>query len=651
MQMSQKKYVRICRKFNDSGFLVSTDQVSEYVEKSIQNNKPLYTSTYYYSEADFKVFQQKKSVAGMRDLKTDKIWFDFDDRNNFENVRKDAIELIDRLKKNKIDEKSIKLFFSGGKGLHVIVDVENDLTRKDVETVCRKLSKGLNTFDASLYDYSQILRVEGTPHNETKRYKVPLKIEQLKTSPYVDILTYASDLNNVKDDFSWERTSLSIDLLREDKKEEKIKVEVSSTLSKILRDKPKHWKDYKWALLNAFGLNNNERHSSMLVLAATCKGLGYPEELARSFLESFDDKYALTTKGTKKPEEIDNVITSVYSEFWNGGQGSPKSNEWLRKYCERIGVGLEEEKHSKTISIDQAFDLFKSFAENIDELTIPTGIPALDKNLKMTIGMSVGIVAAPSVGKTSLALQILNTISKQNIPAIFFSYDMFHALVYQKLVQKHMNLIDEEIFDIFRTKDIKKQDEIRAILKEEYGNVEFCFEAGQSVDDIRNEIKAVEERLQKKVKLIVVDYNELVITDESDSTSSSAYVAQKLREIGNVEQLCVISLFQPNKISGSPSDEIKSYRNAKGSSAIEQSVSIMLGMSRPGFDPRRPEDDEFLTISCLKNRMGKIFSLDLHWHGLTGTVRELEHDEIQKLKEIRQRKNDEDKSGGFGGFS
>jgi replicative DNA helicase len=133
-----------------------------------------------------------------------------------------------------------------------------------------------------------------------------------------------------------------------------------------------------------------------------------------------------------------------------------------------------------------------------------------------------------------------------------------------------------------------------------------------------------------------MDYNELVITDYSEPTVASAFVAQKMREIAQRMDIACLSLFQPSKMAGSPADELTSYRAAKGSSAIEQSVSVMLGLSRPGYNPKDPDNDRYATLSCLKNRMGPTFSLDFHWTGLTGSVRNLTEEEQSDLKKLRE---------------
>ena len=135
-----------------------------------------------------------------------------------------------------------------------------------------------------------------------------------------------------------------------------------------------------------------------------------------------------------------------------------------------------------------------------------------------------------------------------------------------------------------------------------------------------------------------------MINDVSDPTQSSNHTAQKARALAATEQICVLSLFQPNKASGDPSAEIKSYLNAKGGQSIGASVSFMLGVSRPGYNPRDPDNDRYMSLNVVKNRMGAIFYIDLYWDGYKGSIRTLSPTERSRLKQLRDDKAAEKES-------
>lgn len=634
----KERYVRLCNSFYDKGILVKEKDVHD----KVSSDKEWYQSTYYYDQNHYNQFQKTGSIKGIRDVSTNKLWFDFDSEHDPSIAQKDAIQVVDRLNKHGIDDKNIEVYFSGNKGFHINVTLNRELKPKQVANICSSIGRELDTLDNSLYDAAQILRIPGTKNTKTGLFKVPLTVKQLKKLNINEIKAIAQSLDNVSENFEWSPVDVNDSLIEEQPKEEVIEIEVKTDLKDILAIKPREWKDYKWALLNAYKVKPDERHESLLRIVATCRGLGYPLEYARAMCLVFDDKFVAQT-GKDPVADLDtNILPSVYSEGWNGGQFSYKNDIWLQKYCERIGIRPEDSLlQESTITIDEAFGLFKDYAENIDDLTIKTGIDALDERLRLTIGMTVSIVAGPGTGKTTLALKILNTMSRNEEQSLFLSYDMFHALVFQKLVQKHMNITEDTLFSKFKNNDSKFIDNSLKVLKEEYKNVEFCFKSGQSIDDIERTIRETEEKTGKKIRLVVLDYNELVITDVGDMTQSSAFVAQNLRRLANTLNVCIVTLVQPSKMTGSPSDEILSYRAIKGSSSIEQASSIILGMWRPGYDPRYPQDDNYITINCLKNRMGGLFTLDLGFSGANSDVYELTDEQHDHLKSIRARKNEE----------
>jgi hypothetical protein len=611
------------------------------IKKYIKSNKDYYVSLYQYNDNHKKIVDETGSVAGIKDTSTDRVYLDFDSKDDLEKARKDTLTAASRICELNVEPDNIKAAFSGKKGFCLEFKLKERINPEQFKKLVTKLAGDLETFDTTVSDPNRIVRVDNTVHPETNLYKTPLELYELDEKTIPEILEMSKKpKNNYK---VLNPVSIPEDLIKIEDKKNKTEVK-DLDLSNV----PRGWKQYKWALAQGY-FDSGERHNALMVIAATCRGLGYDKETTYYMCKSALKKQAARTGHDEfsKEELWNNIIEqSVFSDSWQGGQFSPQNNLWLKQYCEKMGFKVDYETPD-VVTVDETFSFFKNYAENIESLTVKSGIPALDKKLRMTVGMTVGLVAAPSVGKTSIAIQMLNNMSKQGNRSLFFSYDMYHAMVLQKLIQKHFNLGAEDIFNKFKTGDKKFETLVKEKLKQEYSKVDFCFKGGQNVEDILESIKATEDKHGEKVKFIVVDYNELILTDYSDSTQSSNYVAQKLREFANTQQICVLSLFQPNKMAGSPSDELLSYRSAKGGSAIEQSVSVMLGMSRPGFNPRNPENDIFTSINCLKNRMGPTFSLDLHWDGLTGSVRDLDQEEYQLLKKLREDKQNEKLNDGW----
>lgn len=641
------KYVRLCKSVKDFGILVTEQEAQDIVLKD--NNKSWYKSTYNYNKNHLDQFKQTGSVKGIRDVTSDKIWFDLDNKENPEQARKDALEVIKRLKDKGIDHKSIRTYFSGNKGVHIIVKLNRELNPSQVANVCKYIGKNIPTLDLSVYDSTQILRVPWTKHEISGKYKIALTEQQLEKLPITEIQKLANSTENMKQQFNSGVAEISDELVTKEEEKKVIKVDTS------VKEKPNHWISYKWALLNAVGLKDNERHQALMVLVATLKGLGYPQDIALAMLTTFDEKFQkLTGKGPVEDLET-NIMPSVYNDSWLGGQYSYKNDPWLRDYCERIGMIPEVDEDSKVTTIDDLHEGFKDYVKNIGQNTIRTGIPELDERMPVTVGMNLGLLGSASSGKSALAINILKHTSEAGVPSVVASLDMHRNRIFEKLLYKaHYDLYGytinrNDLYSLFKS---EKENELREYVKKAYGNIWFYDRSSPSVYDLRKYIEQVEQTSGKKIKLLVIDYFERISSDISDATASSGKVAGQLQDLLNDMNLAIITLVQPNKfsINGGPDMPLLSYTSIKGSSFLYQSFRNIISIWRPFFTPKTKDLDKFLEMAILKNDLGELDHFKFTWDGATGSIGALtEEDEarytdfIEKKKEIFEEfKKDED---------
>jgi len=634
MQMANEKYIRLAKNFTDRGILITPDKIKDHVKNP---EIPHYISPYYYNQEHFNKFKETGSVAGFENLFTDKIWWDFDSKEKLTFAKNDTLTLIERLSKH-VDQNKIEIFFSGSKGFHVVLNLNRELNQKQVKKVAMDFAKDLKTFDTVVYNENRYLRLVGTKHQETDFYKIPLTFDELKNLKKPSDL-YEKAKSPAKDYKSLEKVEMDDSWFEIKEVEAEIKSQ-SLSMDFDLSTKPRNWKASKWALMQGF-FKGGERDNSMMVLSATLKAMGYDEtqtySLCKDALKKSWKRYG---EGEFSKEDLWNIIERTFSKK-DLGQYSEKTDMFLQKKAEELGI--KELTTSEIVDIKGALRIYKDYAKNISKLTLRTGIKELDEKQRITVGMAFGIVAAPGSGKTTLALTMLHSMSKEGELCIFFSYDMYAPLIVQKIIQKHWKGKENinEVFKKYEANDQEFVDKVEALITSEYPNVKFCFETGQSIEDIYIAIRNAEQTYGKKCKFVVIDYNELVISDVADPTQGSNKTAQQVRAMAQKEQLCVLSLFQPSKVTGDPSSEIMSYRAAKGGSGIEQSLRLMLGVSRPGYDPNDPDNDKFLNLKVLKNNMGQIFAVDLHWDGYKGEIRSLTPSEKVELGTLRQAKKDE----------
>jgi KaiC/GvpD/RAD55 family RecA-like ATPase len=643
------EYIRFSENYKNNILIPAVESPFKYI-KNIES--PYFISMMKYSDKQYNEWLKTKSLAKMTGSSTDRIWADFDSKD-VRTAFEDAKVFYTRLKEYGLEDENIQISFSGNKGVGFIVDLEDRISLSDVTSIVTTLAKGLKTFDTSMYDNQRIFRLLFTKNEKSGLYKIPLTSDELVNANLDEIVQSSKNINNFnKEDVLsyYKRAKANSKLLQirsvEKTKEIKInKPETSSNLKEAMSTKPRHWKDYKWSLAQGF-FEPGERHNALMVVAATCRGLGYDKHTAYYICKSALKKQAAITGEEEfdKSELFENIIErSVYSDNWEGGQYSPKTNPWLAKYCERMGFKTDEvdEIEAPAITLGDMSGDFYKFSKDFEKNILKTGIKELDDNATLTVTTLNGLLGQPGAGKTSMAINYLRNTSMQGVNSMFFSLDMGKQIVYSKLVQKETGLNFKESLDLYRYEP-EKAAKIAAKLEADYKNVGFNFRAGTSVADIRRSIKEREQLIGGKVKLVVVDYLECIQSSLSDPTAGGGQIAGQLKDVANEEEVCILLLLQTQKHSTPEiSDPLLSLKQVKGSSVVEQSCSSILTLWREGYSPKYVDNDRYISFAVVKNRFGGLWSGDFSWDGVRGNIESLAEEEKQELKDFRRRKKEE----------
>lgn len=618
------------------------------------NNKPWFYSTYRYNDNHKKQFDSTNSVAGIRDVTTNMIWFDFDAKK-LEDAQKSTISLIDRLLDHGLRENNIKINYSGNKGFHVVIDTTEELTPIQVEYIANKFAGDLKGFDITMYDANQVLRIPLTLHEKSKVYCCPITIDELRNLNISELKTIASNVDEfdiitymdyyipytLGDHLMNEVNNLKI---TEKEYDNKTSDDYTFDISTIdMSKKPRYIDEARWLLVNGFfrgsgSSDSGERNSALLCLAATYKNLGYDRSLVKGLLQGVIDVQAQRTNESPFPEyELErNILDQVFSPLWNNGQFSLlNTNSWLYKYATKMGVSPESDDN--IVTIGDVKDQFINFVKNIEHNTVKTGIKSLDEKLPITIGTNLGLVGAAGAGKTALALKILENTSKSGVLSVFASLDMTRTRIFEKLAYRVSNVDRKTLYHKIK---LNEADYIFKKINDEYKNVWFYDRSSPSVEDLRRYILNVEKKTGQKVKLLLVDYFERIGSDISDDTASSKKVAGQLQDLMNDLNIAIITMCQPNKFSlgSGPDTEIKSYTAIKGSSFLYQSFRGIIGISRPFYTPELKEFDKYMTLNILKNDLGELDKLYYNWDGRRGDITELEDIQRKELTDLLKMK-------------
>lgn len=139
------------------------------------------------------------------------LWLDLD-HDDVSIAQLEAIEVVNYFVEDlKIDKDSLRIFYSGKKGFHIIVPevVMNikpfDNLHKIYKLIAQYLRKklqvnneNLTSIDLNVYNKKRMLRLSNSIHQSTKRHKIILTAEELKTFTTDEIISLASQERQIK---------------------------------------------------------------------------------------------------------------------------------------------------------------------------------------------------------------------------------------------------------------------------------------------------------------------------------------------------------------------------------------------------------------------------------------------------------------------
>ncbi|MFL6556499.1 MAG: hypothetical protein ACJ8MO_10320, partial [Bacillus sp. (in: firmicutes)] len=146
-----------------------------------------------------------KDIVTRADLRGD-FYLDFDDEKDIRKAQQDAFRIIQHLHvspKWKIPMNMMKIYFSGKKGIHVIVPYQafGIEWHPFLDQVYRIMAEELvpfapnNTLDMKVYERRRQFRIPRSMHASTGAYKVPMELKNLLGKSEVAVQELAKDQN------------------------------------------------------------------------------------------------------------------------------------------------------------------------------------------------------------------------------------------------------------------------------------------------------------------------------------------------------------------------------------------------------------------------------------------------------------------------
>ena len=263
--------------------------------------------------------------------------------------------------------------------------------------------------------------------------------------------------------------------------------------------------------------------------------------------------------------------------------------------------------------LNDAFDRIDELHKDSGKMRgLPTGFPDLDNILAGLQKSDLVILAArPSVGKTSLAMDIArNVATKNKVPVGIFSLEMSKEQLVDRL------LCSEAGVDMWRMRTGKLSER-----EDDFPKIGHAMgvlsEAPIFIDDSANvnimEIRAKARRLQLEqgLGLVIVDYLQLMEGKSSENrVQEVAEITRGLKGLARELNVPVLALSQLARAVEMNKPAIPKLSHLRESGSIEQDADVVLFIYRKSADKNyhpddiAPEDKNVAEIHIAKHRNG-----------------------------------------------
>ncbi|MDD5596977.1 MAG: replicative DNA helicase [Victivallaceae bacterium] len=271
-------------------------------------------------------------------------------------------------------------------------------------------------------------------------------------------------------------------------------------------------------------------------------------------------------------------------------------------------------------TLGETFRNIQALIDGKIEIGIPTGLPDLDK---MIGGMKPGemfvLGARPSIGKTSLALNLIRNIAVQTSKprsVALFSLEMTSEQIARRLICTEARIPESRFFDgSFKNNEMSKLTQAVNVLQK--AKIFIDPTGGLTIAELR--AKARRLKMMHDIEFIVIDYLQLMKADgRAESRQQEvAEISSGIKKLAKELNIPILVLAQLNreveKTAGASARPRLSHLRESGS--IEQDADIVSFLHR--------DRDEAKSISLEQDQAGVDAELILekNRNGQTGVVK------------------------------
>ncbi len=299
-------------------------------------------------------------------------------------------------------------------------------------------------------------------------------------------------------------------------------------------------------------------------------------------------------------------------------------------------------------SLTEAYERLEKLQEGEGKLRgVPTGFPSLDYKLSGFQKSDLIIIAArPSVGKTTLALDITRKIAVEHGKSVaFFSLEMSKDQLTDRLLSAEA-LVDSWKL---RTGNLKDETDFTALRDaiDRLSKTKIFIDDNSYNNVLR--MKSAARKLTRKhgLDLIVVDYLQLMAPIKTGKNSNPVQevteISRGLKQLAKELNVPVIALSQLSRnIEHRGENSRPKLADLRDSGSIEQDADLVIFIHRDKSDEDNKRQSNEVKLIIEKHRNGSTGTIDLYFDENRTTFTEVssQHSNYQKQNTVAD--NDDD---------
>ncbi|MFL0196969.1 replicative DNA helicase [Clostridium sp. WILCCON 0269] len=355
-------------------------------------------------------------------------------------------------------------------------------------------------------------------------------------------------------------------------------------------------------------------------------GITYISELSGSIVNSNVKEYSKIIKEKSNKRKIIKTCELLRKKSFQDTETSQSLVDEMEEQLFKISLNKENKLEPFNKVLESTITNIEDVCKNKDLNNGVTGIDTGFKDLnRRTGGLQkqdlIILAARPSMGKTTLAVNIATSVSKNNTVAIF-SLEMSKEQITRKILAgiAHIDLSKINTGNL----DFKDWGNIGKTTGPLSNNKLFIDDSSSlSVTEIKAKCKRI--KMQHGLSLVIVDYLQLITSKGENRTQEISNISRALKRLAKELDVPLIALSQLSRAVEAREDHRPRLSDLRESGSLEQDADIVMFLYRDEYYHKETEEKNIAEVIFAKNRNGKVGTIKLAWLGQYQKFGQLEY--------------------------